>query len=458
MTDKLMESLQFISDGHIAEAAEAKKRRTPFLLGAIAAILAIVLLVNGTGIPMTVQAEAVSLAQYPQYQWKYRENMSKTQDQLTNFFSRSIRATLSGAEGNNQVYSPTNLYMALAIAAELTGGATRDQILSQFDLDSIEALRSQSSELWNAVYFDDGDQTLLANSLWLDEELSYNQAVMDTLADTYYTSVYRSDLGSSRSNQAIRTWLNNQTGGLLKKEVQNAGFDPDSLSFPVFALYSTVYYQSKWVESCEFNAANNERGVFHSPDGDQTVTYMKQKEMQSYYYWGEDFGAVSLGLKDSSTMWLILPDEGKTVDDVLASGEYLLPIFSRELYEPYTQSSNSKYMKINLSLPKFDIHAGGDLKEDIQDLGITDIFDAGTADFSGSISGDYPVWVSAVNQATRVAVDEKGVTAASYIELPGAGAAMPPEEIIDFVLDRPFIFVIANRYALPLFAGVVNEP
>lgn len=458
MTDKLKEALQYISDGHIAEAAEAKKRRTPFLLGAIAAILAIVLLVNGTGIPMAVQAEAVSLAQYPEYEWQYRTHMENTQDQLTDFFSRSIRTTLSGAGSKNQTYSPTNLYMALAIAAELTGGSTRDQILDQFNLDTIESLRNQTSELWNAVYFDDGDKTVLANSLWLDEELSYNQAVMDTLADAYYASVYRGDLGSRQTNRAIQTWLNNQTGGLLEKEVQNAGFDPESLNFPVFALYSTVYYQAKWVENCEFNAANNERGIFHSPDGDQSVTYMKQKEMQSYYYWGEDFGAVSLGLKDSSTMWLILPDEGKTVDDVLASGEYLLPIFSRELYEPYAQSSNSKYMKINLSLPKFDIRSSGDLKEDIRALGITGIFDAETADFSGSVSGEYPVWVAAVNQATRVAVDEKGVTAASYIELPGAGAAMPPEEIIDFVLDRPFIFVIANRYALPLFSGVVNEP
>ena len=91
-------------------------------------------------------------------------------------------------------------------------------------------------------------------------------------------------------------------------------------------------------------------------------------------------------------------------------------------------------------------------------MGVTDLFTQGTADFSGSVSGDYPVWITAVNQATRVAIDEEGVTAASYIEIPGAGAAMPPEEIIDFILDRPFLFVITNRYDLPLFAGAVNQP
>ena len=52
--------------------------------------------------------------------------------------------------------------------------------------------------------------------------------------------------------------------------------------------------------------------------------------------------------------------------------------------------------------------------------------------------------------------DENGVKAAAYIEFPSAGAAQPPEEIIDFVLDRPFVFVI-SKGNLPLFTGVVNN-
>jgi serine protease inhibitor len=35
--------------------------------------------------------------------------------------------------------------------------------------------------------------------------------------------------------------------------------------------------------------------------------------------------------------------------------------------------------------------------------------------------------------------------------------AAPPDDEIDFILDRPFFFVI-TRSNLPLFAGVVNEP
>ena len=57
-----------------------------------------------------------------------------------------------------------------------------------------------------------------------------------------------------------------------------------------------------------------------------------------------------------------------------------------------------------------------------------------------------------------VMVDEEGVKAASYIEIPGAGAAQPPEDEVDMVLDRPFVFVITSTGGIPLFTGVVIEP
>ena len=454
--EKLEEALDQISEKHIAEAAAIQNKHKRIWLGAIAAVLTVVIVISIFPISLPLPVKAVSTADYPKYEWKYREEMKDTQALLQSFFCASISQTLSGAGKENQTYSPINLYMALSLAAELTDGDSRQQILDLLDAESMETLRSQANSIWNACYLDKGDQTLLANSLWLDKGLGYRQSVMDTLSDSYYTSVYQGELGSSKTNRAIRMWLNNQTGGLLKDEVQNAGIQTDPGSFPVLALYSTVYYQAKWTESVEFSPSANTDGVFHAPNGDISCTFMNKKEMQTNYYWGDDFGAVSLGLKDGSRMWLILPDPDKTVDDVLSSGEFLDCALSGYAYEEGT--SNYKYMKVNLSLPKFDIKAQNDLKEDMQTLGVTDIFSPEDADFSASVEGDYPVWLTAMNQATRVAVDEKGVTAASYIELPSAGAAAPPEEIIDFILDRPFLFVITNRYSLPLFAGVVNQP
>lgn len=456
MFEKIATALSFISDRHIAEAAGAKIRHRPYWLGAVAAVLAFILLMDSSGISLAIRVKAVSTAEYPKYEWVYRqEQMAPVSGQLSDFFSDSMSRTLLEAGTENAACSPINLYMALALAAELSGGEAREQILSLLNYDSVEHLRTQTSEIWNACYLDDGNQTLLANSLWLDRELSYDQSVMDTLADSYYTSVYQGDLGSSGTTKAIQSWLNGQTGGLLKKQTQNAGLLQDT-NFPVLALYSTVYYQAKWSDMVEFSALNNTSDIFHAPGGDISCTFMNKKELKTSYYWGEDYGAVALGLKDGSKMWLFLPDEDKTVEDVLTSGEFSRQALSGALYDE--EGENHKYVRVNLSLPKFDIRAGGDLSEALKAMGITDIFDPEAGAFTDSVTGDFPVWLTAINQATRVAIDEKGVTAASYIELPGAGAAAPPEEIIDFVLDRPFIFVITNRYDLPLFSGVVNEP
>lgn len=444
---RLTEAMNEISDQHIAEAANKKKRVSMGWIGSVAAALAVVILGLAILRPFAA-AKAVSQADYPKYEWVSRyDQMEEEMPGLTDFFSQSMAQTLSDST-ENQTYSPVNLYMALCLMAELSD--SNEQILELLNARDREGLREQANLIWNATYLDKGNQTLLANSVWLHKGLSYNEAVMDTLAEHYYTDVYKGNLQSARIGSEIKTWLNGNTGRMLESDVDNLQVDP----MTVLLLYSTVYYQAKW--SSEFSKSMNTQGRFHAPGGDVDCTYMNKKLMQTYYYWAEDFGAVSLGLKDGSRMWILLPDEGKTTDDVLSSDE-----MRRMLFEGY---GNSKYMLVNLSLPKFDIRASGDLKEDLQAMGVTDVFSPETADFSGTLYGhrdfgsDFAPYFSAVNQATRVAIDEKGVTAASYIEIPGVGAAEPPEEIIDFIVDRPFVFVVTNRYDVPLFAGVVNEP
>jgi serine protease inhibitor len=178
---------------------------------------------------------------------------------------------------------------------------------------------------------------------------------------------------------------------------------------------------------------------------------MNKKLAQMNYYWGESFGAVSLNLKNGSSMWFILPDEGKSINDVLFQGEYLDLITSLK-----SEIENTKYMNVNLSVPKFNIQTSADLRPGLENMVITALFQPDKADFSAAF--DTPAFITAANQAVRVEVDEQGVKASAYIELPGAGAAAPPEEIIDFILDRPFLFVIADNSGIPLFAGTVNQP
>ena len=51
---------------------------------------------------------------------------------------------------------------------------------------------------------------------------------------------------------------------------------------------------------------------------------------------------------------------------------------------------------------------------------------------------------------------EKPDPLTAYVCRVGRNSAL--KKLRDNIVDRPFVFVIANHYGVPLFAGIVNEP
>ena len=169
------------------------------------------------------------------------------------------------------------------------------------------------------------------------------------------------------------------------------------------------------------------------------------------YYWSDRFSAVSKRLEGSGAMWFLLPDEGVTPEELLADEAAL------DLLLGSGESVESKYLIVNLSVPKFDIASELDLTASLKNLGITDVFDPVSADFS-PMTADTEAYLSQARHAARVAIDEEGVTAAAYTVMMTEGAAAPPEEEVDFALNRPFVFAITGTDGLPLFVGIVRQP
>ena len=366
-------------------------------------------------------------------------------DSLTDFFSESIQQFLQG-EGN-QVYSPLNAYIAMAMLAETTDGNSRQQILDLFGLDTIEQLREQVNNLWNAHYCDDGITTmLLANSVWLDSAYTFKDATAKVLAGRYYASSFSGDLGTDAMNKQLQTWLNENTGGMLTQQANSTELPEDS----VFALASAVYFTASW--ESKFGEGSTKEGLFHSAEVDRKVPFMN-KTLRSDYYWADNFGAVRLELTGGNYMWLILPDEGYTTADILASEEYLQMTLDPAAWK------NKKQLEINLSVPKFDISEQQDLVSGMKDLGVTDVFNYKVSDFT-PITDEPELFVGEIDHAARVKIDEEGCEGAAYTVVMVAPGASPSPEVekIDFILDRPFIFVVSSQDDLPLFAGIVNEP
>lgn len=470
----LEKAMSHISGQHIADAAKPMRRKPYWVTitaAATAAVILLLVLLQGAT-PKDVQTqpdyrilknEAVLAAtpriharpSRPDYKeqeafqsavdvWldeqETRRNITASAlGSLEHFFTDSSATFLSG-EGN-QLWSPVNAYMGLAMLTELTAGESRQQILELLGTDDMDALREQTAAIFESAYHSSGNGiSKLANSLWLQDGLSCNSDVLDALSYHYYISTYSGELSSDETGQAIADWLDENTGGLLK-DYPLEKLNPKTLA----ALYSTIYFQSQWADA--FSEAKTFPDTFHGASGDKNVPYMRKTETAAYC-WGDHFSAIALPLSNGGAMWFILPDEDSTPQTLLNDGQYMEMVLSQNW-------ENSKRSIINLSVPKFDVSGKKSLVSGLKRLGIIDIFSAEDADFSTFT--ETPMYVDFFNQAVRVKIDEKGVTGTAYTEIGLPMSGPPPEDIVDFILDRPFLFVV-EKDNIPLFTGVVNEP
>ena len=270
-------------------------------------------------------------------------------DGMQSFFLTTSQQYLAGTDGENRVYSPLSLYLALAMLAECTDGESRAQLLSLLGSESIEIQRKKASALWSSTYCDDGQTKCLpGSSVWLNRDIDFRQETMDALAEHYRAASYRGEMGSAALNEALQSWLNEQTGGLLKDAVKNITLRPET----VIALASTLYFRAAWQN--EFYAGATQSDTFHAPSGDVTCDFMHGGDAAGYY-WGEKFEAVCLRVDTGGAMCLVLQRVGPTPEELLTDEEV-------QRFASGGDWANCKSLTVNLTLPKFDVSADFDLK------------------------------------------------------------------------------------------------
>ncbi|MBQ1262665.1 MAG: hypothetical protein IIX89_00070 [Oscillospiraceae bacterium] len=475
-SDKILGAIGSIGDDLIENAQKprlkAKKGRKKWLIPSVAAALVLVIGAtlffspDKTPIDISAKAGVIAKAQYPE-QIKYpgdnadeaaytawydqqrelTQKYNKTAD-LKHFLSSSIPEFLSNAGEENLVYSPLNVYMALSMLTEVTDGQSRAQILDLLGYKDINALRKEANYIWNACYNDDGTySSILASSMWLRNDLKYKEKTLKSLAERYFASSYRGEMGTAEYNKAIADWLNEQTGNLLKDQIGDIRTESDT----VMMLATTLYFSAKWSEW--FREEDNTQDIFKSKSGDITCEFMNQTLLDSFYV-GENFSAARINFNNNQgEMWFMLPDEDVDVTK-LASDKDALKFISTNGKDGAEEIRDSR---INISVPKFDVSSQIQMMDGLKNLGVTDIFDFAASDFS-PLTSDTDVIVSQALHGARVKIDEEGCTAAAYTVITMTGGAVSLGKEFDFVLDRPFMFVITSPNGLPLFTGIVNTP
>lgn len=393
---------------------------------------------------------------WDEYQKKYdewdasREAFKKANAEdpvaMEDFLTNSIKLILNNGKDENAVYSPVNLYLALSMLAEITDGESRKQVLDAMGVSDIDTLRKNVELLWNKNYSDDGLLTsILGNSVWLRNDSSYNEETLKRLAEKYYASSFAGTMGDPKYDKELQNWLNKQTGNLLKNQIDDITFTKDT----VLALCSAIYYCAQWND--KFYEDETTKEVFHKNGSDITCDFMHQSQIGNIYN-GDDFLAYGKSFQNAGSMYFILPNEGKTPADLLNSKDAMKFIVAPSKWEKFTQ------YRVNFATPKFDVSSQTDLIPVLNKLGIEDVMNSGKADFTNIVKNIGDVVLTDALHGARVKIDEDGCEAAAYTVMMMKNTAFIQNDEMDFVLDRPFIFVVTSNDGTPLFTGVVNSP
>ena len=365
-------------------------------------------------------------------------------DAVYSFEAESAAAILgeSGTE-DNKLYSPLNLYTAMAMLAGITSGDAQEELIRALDRGTADLplITETARAMIRTATRDNRDGTSrVSNSLWLRKGISYKITPLLQISDWYHASVFSGKMGSPEYNALLREWISDSTEGLLDEYAGNASLD----DLTSLALVSSLYYKAPWMDM--FFSGNTRAGTFHSPSGDVEAEMMNTLEYLKYYK-GDHYEAEAVPLADGNEVILYLPEEGITPEQLAADRNWINPLSDQGLWKEDSL--------IALEVPAFDVSRQMDLKDAMAKMGVSSVFENRDS-FDRVLEGSNAL--SKAEQAARVIANEEGVTAASYTLEAAAGEGDLTDRIIELTFDRPFMFAIADGEGVIWFAGVVNQP
>ena len=344
--------------------------------------------------------------------------------------------------GENTLVSPLSVAYALGMTSLGAKGDTLSQIESLFGIDR-EALASSLSSVASTLEKaeDSKNHTRLADSVWIrDYYFTPDADFIKNVGTTYAADIFSAPFDSSTCKD-INSWVKRKTEGTIDKILDEIPEDA------VMYLVNTLFFEAEWAEV--YKSDNVMDGKFTSYDG--TVSDVKMmSSSENEYLSGEGFtGFIKYYKGGKFGFAAILPDEGKTVQDVIGrlDGAALTKLLSKP-----------EYTSVSVLMPKFSFEYDIELSETLEGLGVTDAFDSELADFSGL--GKSPrgnIYMSRVLHKTFVEVAEKGTKAgaATIVEMVDECALLENRAV---TLDRPFAFVIFETTDnTPLFIGTLEN-
>ncbi len=388
------------------------------------------------------------------------EAYSAFSEKITEFALRLSEAVCRDSDSGFAL-SPIAVYMALASAAECASGETRDEILSALGISygDMTEMTKYIYALCNEEYIsvdEDGKESvdayeMLSSSLWLDTDVIYKGDCVESLARHYGSDVYSAPFSGGNAGKMINQFIEYKTNGFMRGNV-------DISRSSSLAFINTFYLSEMWNTLGRGLSSTFDQYDFTDDNGNVTRLHL----LQSNYSDGREFKTSKFSSFYAQTLhgykiFFILPEERYSVSDVFTY-ENIIKAINLNNYKTSDLLGMITY-KTRVLFPEFSASFNSSLNDILsENFNIKSVFDDEKCDFSALTDSD--VYCKELIHKCVIKLDSKGVCDSSQKISDAVGvsqAADYGEQYKDFVLDRPFGFVLTDTHGNILYTGVVNS-
>ena len=337
---------------------------------------------------------------------------------MNNFQLKIFQEINKSTIGKNMMVSPLSIYHILSLTANGAANNTLAEMLKALsekdkkEMNKVNMLISSCIEKYKS--------TELANAVFIKfkPEKDFMKMVHE----------YKAKVDLLKDANQVNSWCSNATHKKIPKIVDT--ITPNDL----MVLINAIYFKGKWEKTFEKNKTRKNEFKNFNKDPKQ-VDFMNKSEKFDYFE-NSEVQAISLKYKqDNMKAFIILPKKEEDIN-----------VFIQNLtLDKYTEMIKGlKNVKVELSLPKFEIQFSDELKPKFTEMGMVEAF-SNKADFS-VMKKEKDLYIGRIIHKTFIKVDEEGTeaAAATAVMMRCMGCVAMPERIIYMIVNHPFLFIIRS--------------
>ena len=340
-------------------------------------------------------------------------------------------------DGKNIIISPWGAANILSMLANGADADTRADILELESAD-IEAVNSTNKYLYdNLSSLTSKVQMSDSRALWTNAGYRIFDSFISPIEDYYY-AVHKDFSNPVQLKRDIDDWAKSKSNGLIP------ALDVEVDNNTVFFLADMIYFKGMWRE--KFDRKDSKPGKFNNADGSVSDVTMMNNELTACFSSTDEYDCLKLDFaKGEYSMLVVLPAAGTDVRSLTRNLDV-------DDFDTSVAAGKFGWYEVPVTMPRFEADCKLNIDEVFAAMGLKSGWTGIAEGLNGAGIGALYIY-----QASRIAVDEEGATAAT-VTYTGMDTAVMFPHAEPFVVDRPFIYLLReNSTGVMLQMGVIER-